>query len=252
MKIVFSFDDGRIDFIDSSKILSKYGLVGTFHITTGFVDGSFETDAFGIGRKALTIQQLQEMDKEGMEISSHGDKHIMDTKDFNESLRKLKEWNLVKNGVGFSIPNSKYSMEELEKFISENKESLLYVRGGRSPKCYTLLSKINYVLYKFLKLQCAYNYFNKYNLNDSLDVDKVIYSTVITKNIKSKNLINFINKHKQENKVLVLMFHSVVDNPSNKWEYSKTEFEKICEYVSSCKDIENGTLSSLLLQYLLN
>ena len=41
MKIVFSFDDGRIDFIDSSRILSKYGLVGTFHITTGFVDGSF-------------------------------------------------------------------------------------------------------------------------------------------------------------------------------------------------------------------
>lgn len=246
MKIVFSFDDGRADFIESSKILSKYGLVGTFHITTGFIDGSFKTDAFGIDRKPLTIQELQQMKKEGMEISSHGDKHVMTSADFIESLRKLKEWGLIDNNrVGFSIPNSKYSTEELEDFISKNKNSLLYVRGGRSPKCYSFISKVNYVFYRFLKFQGAYNSFNKYNLIDNL-AGKVIYSAVITKNVKYKNLISFINKHKKEDKVLVLMFHSVVDVPNNKWEYSKTDFETICKFVSNCKEIENGTIVSLL------
>ena len=246
MKVIFSFDDGRVDFIDSARILAEHNLVGTFHITTGFIDGSFKTDAFGIDRKPLTIEQLLEIKNEGMEISSHGDKHTMEIEDFKTSVQKLKQWGLISNNkIGFSIPNSKYTKEELDSFIKNGNNSLCYVRGGRSPKCYSFVSKVNYVLYKLFKFQSAYNSFNKYNLNDNLK-DQVIYSAVITSNIKSKNLINFMKKHKNEDKVLVLMFHSVVDSPNNKREYSVVEFEKICEFTSSCPEIENGTFMSFM------
>lgn len=61
MKIVFSFDDGRDDAAKAADILYKHGLNGSFHITTGFVDGSFKTDAFGIGRTPLTVDQINAM-----------------------------------------------------------------------------------------------------------------------------------------------------------------------------------------------
>ena len=147
MRVIFSFDDGRADSINASRILAKHSLVGTFHITTGFVDGSFQTNTFGVGREPLTIEQLIELKKEGMEISSHGDNHIMETEDFNNSFKKLKNWGLIKNDkVGFSIPNSRYTKEALDSFLKENEKTLYYVRGGRSPKCYSFISKVNYLL----------------------------------------------------------------------------------------------------------
>ena len=69
---------------------------------------------------------------------------------------------------------------------------------------------------------------------------------VIAKHIRSKNIINFINAFKEQNKTLVLMFHSVVEKPTNKWEYSISSFEKICSYLEeqvAIKNIEVGTFS---------
>ena len=43
MRIVFSFDDGRSDAYDAYKMMAKYELRGRFHITTGFIDGTYTT-----------------------------------------------------------------------------------------------------------------------------------------------------------------------------------------------------------------
>ena len=236
MKICLSFDDGRDDqYFNAYQILKSHNLVGTFHITTGFIDGSFNEQCFGKDRKPLTIKQLQEMHNSEMEISSHGDKHITDCKDFLTSIEKLKSWGIDKKKYGFSVPNSEFTEEEINSFRDALKDTLSYVRLGRHPKCYTFVNKIRFVLYHKFHFFHAFNLFNKNNLiipkNDCL-----FYSLVIRKSTRSKDLIRFIEKHSSEECILVIMFHSVVDVPTNTWEWGKGEFVALCEYLEARKD----------------
>ena len=242
MRIVFSFDDGRQDAFVAYQLLKKHGLKGSFHITTGFIDGSFATDAFGINRAPLSNDQILEMHNNGMDISSHGDRHVMDSTDFISSIQKLKNWGIDHPKIGFSVPNSDYTAEELEVFVAENRNDISYVRVGRDKHCYSFWSKVSYVLYHITHFQYFYNAFNKYNLLDSINAFE-IHSLVVLSDCHAKNLIRFIDKYNGKDVTLVLMFHSIVDSPNNKWEYSSDEFDKICGYVScSC---ENVTLREL-------
>lgn len=245
MKIIFSFDDGRSDAYQAFKLLKKYALTASFHITTGFVDKSFITNSFGIERKPLTIDELIEMHKNGMDISSHGDKHITDNKDFTISMNKLKEWGINKGKYGFSVPNSNYTPELLTTFVNDNSNNLQYIRIGRSKECYTLTSKIHYVLYKLFKLQLSYNHFNKHNLITNINKHH-IPSLVIKNYTKVKNIIKFINKYRSTNYTLAIMLHSIVDNPSNQWEWSTSNFTTLCEYLSK----EKSTIEVLTLEEL--
>lgn len=238
MRIVFSFDDGRIDAYEASKILSMHGLYGTFHITTGFIDGTYTTEDFGVGRMPLTISMIKQMASLGMEISSHGDKHIMDQNDFLVSVSKLNDMLGTKNiKRGFSVPNSKYNEVLLKKFVCNVRSNLLYVRVGRSKKCYSLVSKVHYFLYHQLHLYHHFKAFNKPNIIVSQNIFK-IPSVVIKSDTNVKHIIKFINDYKKSNSTLILMFHSIVPTPKNVWEYKSSDFIKLCDYISSDPEIE--------------
>ena len=248
MKIAFSFDDGRADALDASKILNSYGLVASFHVVTGFIDGTFISDEFGYNRKPLSFSDLNEMKMLGMRISSHGDKHLMDIDDFRNSYRKLKDANLIDDKCGFSIPFSQYNENQLKEFVNNNEDTLSYVRVGRNSKCYTIFSKINYVLYHIFKNQLPYNLFNKYNLMDNIDRYH-LYSLVIKKDCKAKNINKFIKKYANKDASLIIMFHSIVDNPKDTWEYSTEEFKSVCQNVVELrnrKSVETLTIEELI------
>lgn len=167
-----------------------------------------------------------------MEISSHGDKHIMEEKDFIISFNKLREWGINKTKkIGFSIPNSKYTDDELNNFFEKNKDKIQYIRAGRSPSCYSFSMKLSYLIYKFFKIQYFFNLFNTYNINKQTKT-RQLYSVVITKNINPKHISNFINKHASNDGLIVLMFHSIVEHPKDKWEYSKKRFTILCEEIN--------------------
>lgn len=233
IKIVFSFDDGRSDAFEAAKILKQHLLFGSFHVVTGFVDKTFHTYAFGTNRLPLTIDELKQMKEMGMEISSHGDKHIMDKSDFEKSHSKLLSWGLADEKIGFSIPNSKYIEPELKKFINDTQKNISYIRAGRSPKCYSFSSKINYALYHLFKMQTAYDKFNYHNLNNADEKSVPFYSVVITKSIKAKSVVSYLKKHENENKIAILMFHSIVEKAKDKWEYSIKNFNYICSEISN-------------------
>ena len=246
MNVCLSFDDGRIDsYSNAYKVLLLNNLKASFHVTTGFIDQTFITDSFGVNRAPLTVDNIVEMTNHDMEISSHSDRHIMDVDDFKVSIDKLRKWGIKKDKIGFSIPNSKCSKEELNAFIENNKKDLLYVRVGRNPKCYSFCGKVNYSLYKVFKFNCFYNRFNKFNLLKEID-NNSIYSVVVKKHIKASSIIKFINKYKNTNYSLVLMFHSIVDNPNDKWEWSKNKFDKLCSYLANEKSINVLTLEELV------
>lgn len=249
MIVVFTFDDGRNDSYDAANILSNNNISGTFFVTTGFVDGTFQTKAFGNDREPLTIENLKMMKLKGHEVASHGDKHITKKSDFEESFHKIQRWGLCENSIGFSVPNSKISGKELISFCDDNKSILKYVRVGRNSRCYTFINKIKYCLYRFIKAQFLFNAFNKHNINqEPTGSFPIFYSIVIKKDTRRKNVERFLQKFKGKDCIVVLMFHSIVKKANNEWEYSLFDFENICEYVST-NSIKTATLSEVVDTY---
>jgi hypothetical protein len=96
------------------------------------------------------------------------------------------------------------------------------------------------LFYLITRSQSFYNFHNKNNLIYKKDKFK-IPSLVIKKDTSFKTLSNFIKKYKNEECSLVLMFHSAVSKPSNPWEWSKDNFEKLCKFIST----ENITCKTL-------
>lgn len=237
MKICLSFDDGRIDsFYAAYKILTNAKLNASFHIATGFIDGTYISNDFGNDRKPLSKEHLLEMHDNNMDISSHGDKHVMEADDFLISIKKLSLWGIKKTKYGFSIPNSKYSSNELKLFLDKNEKDILYIRGGRNPSCYSFKNKVNYVFYKLFHIYHCYKKFNEPNLLDSIDKN-LLFSLVVKKHTKVSDLIRFINDYKETNKTLIIMFHSIVDNPADDWEWEKDSFKKLCSFLADNKNI---------------
>ena len=246
MKLVFTFDDGRSDSYLASQIMNTYGLKGTFFITTGFIDGTFVTNKFGFGRKPLSVKELKEMDDAGHEIASHGDRHITSFDDFSNSIKKIEKWGLLKKIIGFSIPNSDCNNNDIDCLLSKANK-LKYIRHGRNIKCYSFLSKMHYALYHFFHFQLSYNAFNKHNLIKTIDSTKQIDSLVIKKTTSAKSIISFIDKFKKSDYLLVLMFHSIVEKPTNNWEWSIKNFEMLCQYIKNQESIKNDTLMNFMI-----
>lgn len=242
VSICLSFDDGRMDqFINAFHILSKYDLVGTFHITSGYIDGTFNPDHF-IGSPApMKVENVLEIYESGMEISSHGDMHILEPNDYFRSLQKFNNWGIDVDKCGISIPESSYDEKRLQTFINETKSTLEYVRVGRSKKCYSLINKIRYVLYSLIKCNCCYLKFNQNNVINTIDKNKIV-SLVVKKNTGVKNLIRFIEKNKSSNGLIVIMLHSIVEKPSTQWEWSIEQFELLCDFLSNSSEIKVDTL----------
>lgn len=236
--ISLSFDDGRKDtYLVAYPIMKKYGLTGTVHITTGFVDGTWKEEKWpSAAYGAMSIEEVKMLYKEGWEITSHGDQHITQEHDMKRSIEKLKEWGVVeKESIAFSLPHSLIPDEE-EK-IYKNCQ-LLYVRGGRAKGCYTLWRKICYVLQAVGHLKVFFYWFNKPNV---MPVNTVrpyeLNATVIKKHNTAKQLIYFLNKVDQENTFNILMLHSILGKEDlgygkDEWYFDKKEFEKLCQWLS--------------------
>ena len=166
LTISFSFDDGRMDtYTEAYLIMKKYGLIGTIHVTTGFIDKTFSDYKWKSADLPLTIDQLKEMSMNGFEISTHGDRHISKIEDMANCHFKLKSWALIDRKFGFSVPTSKISFEQKESIISRfSAEGLSYIRVGRHSKCYKLESKVWFLIHKATKKQIFYNLFNRHNV----------------------------------------------------------------------------------------
>lgn len=233
MNLFLSFDDGRIDFYTNVfPVIKKYKQVATLHITTGFIDGSFKTDDFGINRQAVTIEQLIEMKRSGIGISSHGDKHILDIDDFLVSNKKMIDWGLLTENekIGFSVPNSRYTKTQIDNFVQNNHKNLKYIRVGRNPKSYRLLSKISFFFYHYIaKNQISYNLFNRHNVFSNSNLF-LIYSVVIKKDCRLEHIERFLLKYAKRQVNVVLMFHSVVEKPSETWEWNIDDFTKLIKF----------------------
>lgn len=123
--IILTFDDGYEDnYSTLLPMLEEFGMKATVYMITN-----------NIGKKGyLTLEQLKDMEKRGVEIGSHTANHIplteLSTEKQAEEIKLSKlglEWKGLKTIYTFSYPNGAYN-DNLPSLLKEN-EYLTAVTG---------------------------------------------------------------------------------------------------------------------------
>lgn len=238
--VTLSFDDARADtYRVAYSIMKKYGIVGTIHTTTGWVDGSWTPNNWDSAMNGpMTVEQLQECFKMGFEITPHGDKHVTEEKDLERSIEKLKEWQVVRDRIGYSFPDS-IEQKGIEDILS--KCSIEYARKGRSNKCYTLPMKGMYLVQNYTGSIGSFKVFNKHNTICKPIRDRYrLSSTVIKKNTRAKQVIGLLEETIQTGGWNILMLHSILE-PNDRgygkdsWYWDSKEFEILCRWLKGAQ-----------------
>lgn len=239
-KVVFSFDDGRKDNIDVVyPILKKYGIKATFNIATGFIDGTIPRKDIPCDMRAMSVDDLVLLYREGHEIASHSNNHTNNLHDIEIGLKKLRGWlNMNDNDIlGYASPHSLMTIEEAintKKWFL--KQGISYVRLG--------LYEDNIV--KKIARKVAMNFHSKsmflYAFNDSVSYEKEnIYSSVpITRKTTVEQILYYIMMRRKFKKNCILMFHSV-KNPNEQlyndaWTWDACKFDKLCNQISKMQE----------------
>lgn len=242
--IVLTFDDGRDDnYIYAFPILKNYSFPATIYCTTGFIDGTWKKkDDWYSTDKPISIEQLHELKNNGWEIGLHGDKHITDLSDSNIAIKKITNWGLFEDYIGYSFPDSILDEEKLsdfKKYLFPQK--IAYLRRGRKINTSKFSSKILFGLYTFCGSQKAYNLFNKNNIQSLNDVDfENVYSVVIRFKDEPKMISNFIASS-PDNSLIVLMFHSILPRNhllfgKDPWNWEDKKFKYFADCLKKMKD----------------
>ena len=233
--VVLSFDDGRLDTFEyAMPHVLKNGLTATVNITTDFIERQRKYSKFSSAmNEAMTIQMINELSDNGIEIAGHGHQHINDKKDLVLGLSKLKQWGINEKRYGFASPFSEITLEnhsEIRKMISDNE--LLYIRSGIQVRRENLWYKIGYILMDLLHSKRLFYMLNKKNVN--FNHENPLYFTGVTVSNKTSlsQIEYFINRMPNDSQ-LILILHSVLPKAhpgygKDKWYIDENMFEKLC------------------------
>ena len=235
--ISITFDDGRADnYAYAWQVMEKYGLTGTFFVTTGYIDKTWQTDKWCCSSGGMSVEQLIEMHNNGCEIAAHGNRHVSEIGDIDECISKLKTWGVVDKKIGLSAPCSLIT----DSFLSHVKKlGLSYLRLGRGIKCSSLFYRFIHKIYKVTGSQIFFDLYYKECINriDKIDPWNILALPLLRED-DVEPLIQFIRN--QNNKWIILMFHSIL--PENDRLYgtddycwSMKKFEKLCAFLKEEK-----------------
>jgi peptidoglycan/xylan/chitin deacetylase (PgdA/CDA1 family) len=237
--VTLSFDDGREDFHRVAyPIMKKYGLLGTFHIVTGWVEGRWSppnTEGWAsayIGG-SMTLEQIQECHRYGIEMSAHGDLHDNTEQNIYDCVDKLKDWGVTKDGIvhGFASPGSGLTPENRETmkpwFINAG---LTHARSGSAPGV----------------VGRGYNN----NMSYPPPYDYRLTSQAVTDNTSVSELIGLISDAISKKEWCIIMLHSVLKptdpnhGATDNWWWDESNFEQLCSWLASIpeKDLLTVTM----------
>ena len=200
-KIVFSFDDGLIDFYDNVfPILKKYNIKATVNVITGFSDKTVLSEY-----NCCSVEQLQEMADYGIEIANHSNDHLSSepVEGYIVAQEKLKRWFPNKRIYGVVTPFTQAVPNNFYKWCKNN--NIKYVRlnaFGHSSKIQRAFVKLGLISRE--RLNCINNSHHKKN-----KTVKIIHSFAITAQ-KSVDEYKKLIRLCIFNPKITLVFHSVL------------------------------------------
>jgi hypothetical protein len=238
--IILSFDDGRKDNYETVyPLLKKYGFTASFHIVTGFADGTakakFET---------MDIDNVKELARNGFDISSHSDKHVNEENDLRTSLQKLKLWGIDRKPLIFSSPNSDIYEGNIPQYFDMLRNNRIeYVRSGvqirRNGLCYIILC----LLQLYTKSKRLYYFLNKSNIMkfggggcNSLKINGLhVVKSVAVKTQNTAGQLIYMVKKLQPDDAVCFLFHSVSSGKDIEDDYA-FELEKFEVFLNQLKN----------------
>ena len=231
--VVFSFDDGLIDFKENAfPILSKYNYKATINIISGFSDKTIDTKY-----KYLEPTDISELYKNGFEIANHTDNHIRQGGYFELDVcnKKINNWTSTSNILGIAMP----------KYVAPNKDALDFIKKNNPPYI-TYYFKEN-IAHNFIgKLFWKFASFVKRNPINELSYKAVSFMykkgkankfnrIEVGKNVDPNDLYYAI-KRVWNNYCVTLCFHSIIENveeadyPKGAW--TPEQFDTFCRLIN--------------------
>jgi len=229
--IIFTFDDGRKDNFEIARpLLKKYGFTASFHVVTGYIDGTCRIgDIYG---EPMSVDEVKQMASEGFGISAHGDKHINEEEDLRTCLEKLKSWGITTEI--FSSPRSEIYAGNIGQYRDMLKcNGIRYLRTGVNVKRDIPWYKILlYFINRLLKSRHLFYYLHKSGVLKSCTFENdeivLIPSFSVKKHNTVAQLIYFVERLK-EDKTAVSLFHDICPEAKmgaeSKWAFSAEKFD---------------------------
>lgn len=246
--VSFSFDDGRGDNTAAAdEIFVPMGLPITLNITTGYVDGSCPAELLPCEKPPMTIPDIQRLAAlPKVEIAMHGDHHMNTAVDILRGSQKLHDWLRIPDDalLGFASPGSGMSISYFQSpECAQLRNHLAYMRSGlriTSKKAVRVLCrKVARVLHLPVFYRIAYH--------DTIMTDcdrKILYSVPVMGDITVAQLLAVIRSCIKRRGALVLMFHSVEADTSQRdpWTWSVEKMKRLCAAIHSLE--EQGLLTA--------
>lgn len=236
--IVFSFDDGLIDFkTNALEILNHYNAKATINVISGFSDLSIQTNY-----KYLSVEDIKSLYEQGFEIANHTDLHIK-----HGSYEELMTCN---NKINIWCGTSRILGIVMPKYAKPNDSATTFIKDYKPP----------YVTYERQKIVSLNNFIKRFwwkikSIISKTDLNLLTYSIQrkAYRKGRDKNFKRFEVGFDIEPESLykslktipngfcvTLCFHSVVNDvdstPYPKGSCTIQQFENICKLI--CRDKE--------------
>lgn len=245
--IVLSFDDGYHDFLDFAyPILQKFNIKCSINLTGGLISKTIESIF-----QPLSVEEIQNLIKEGFEISNHSFSHKKRT-DYNDILSNdiflKKNFGIKKVGyiTPYSIPPDNLTIQKLSK-------NTLY--------CADVPLERHLFKFRIFIIKIINHIFHFKNMNYYINDLKCIYSKkLINSNyplfkrivLHDSNNIDFakkITKTMKNNTAITFVFHSIINNKCNcQWpsgSFTQIEFEDFIKFLKCQKNVQILTQNDL-------
>lgn len=232
--IGFSFDDGREDnYTIAYPILKERNLPATINITSRFIN---TCTPLNLGKaKPLAISQLEALFEDPqIEIAGHGAFHKNSLEDILQGINDLHDIlstdTLYKGANGFASPGSGLIKAQYLKIKQQlDANQVAYVRTSLRyksfPRAKTFIRKISRVIPIPFIYKTAY----RDTLINNVD-EGILYSVPVLSSISPAEILALVNLAVQQEKSLILMFHSIVPDGMvrDNWDYEESKFRVIC------------------------
>ena len=234
-RILFSFDDARLDTYNAVKVAGKYGIKSTVNVTTAYVDKLIDDSNRPSVLPAMSREQVIELSKDCyVELAGHSHNHKNDFDDILKGKKYLQEWIGEEQSIGFASPNSKLSFREntLSQFKANGFD---YVRIGpkigRRNSIYRVLRKISRLFGVRSLLYCTYIETLKSTVEDKY----VVHGVPVLNDNTVGQFKYIVDKCIKNGYDCIFIFHSVLNDEEymsdDTWTWSMKKYVEFCEYL---------------------